>query len=123
LTSKKKENFMAIMRLSTNPTTVGIPDEVTITGITHVSSASAEKSLGTVVRAKDSDGEIVAALVGKESYALNVSGYSTTADGPELGSEIAVGGLAGKVTSVNIERSVEDFTRFSADGRGIPDQT
>ena len=106
---------MAIMTLQ--GTTVSA--DASTQGITHPSSGSAEKVLGTVVRAKDADGKVVAALVGKESYNLSISGYSTAEGGPELGDEIEVAGLAGKVTSVNIEKSVEDFSRFTAEGRGL----
>jgi hypothetical protein len=93
--------------------------DATVQGISHPTSGSAEKSLGTVVRAKDAEGNVVAALVGKESYALSVTGYSTAADGPALGADISVAGLDGKVISVNIEKSVEDFSRFTAEGRGL----
>jgi len=110
---------MAIMRLSAGASTVGAGSAATA-GITHPTSGSAEKSLGTVVRAKDADGDVVAALVGKESIALSVTGYSTTVNGPELGDAIEVSGLEGKVTSVTIEKTVEDFSRFSAEGRGLP---
>ena len=89
-------------------------------GITDPTSASGEKSYGTVIRAKDSTGKICAALVGRETYSLNVSGYSTDSDGPELGDDISVGGLSGKVTSVSVEKSVEDFSKFTAEGRGLP---
>lgn len=109
---------MAIMRL-TNVGTVGVTG-VTVAGISEPTSASAEKSYGTVQRAKGSDGDVKAALVGKQSYSLSVSGYSTDAEGPELGSDISVGGLSGKVTSTNVEKSVEDFSKFTAEGRGIP---
>jgi hypothetical protein len=110
---------MALMKLKGTNLTVGVSN-VTCAGITHVTSASAEKSYGTISKAKDSNGDVCAALVGKETYAMSVSGYSTSANGPNLGDAITVGGLSGKVTSVNIERTVEDFSRFSADGRGIP---
>lgn len=110
---------MALMRIKNSNLTVGVSN-VTCNGISHVTSASAEKSYGTISKAKDSNGDVVAALVGKESYALSVSGYSTSANGPNLGDNISVGGISGKVTSVNIERTVEDFSRYSADGRGIP---
>jgi hypothetical protein len=110
---------MALMKIKSSNLTVGVSN-VTCAGITHVTSASAEKSFGTVSKAKDSNGDVVAALVGKESYSMSVSGYSTAANGPNLGDNISVGGLTGKVTSVNIEKTVEDFSRFSADGRGLP---
>jgi hypothetical protein len=109
---------MAIMTLS-GTGIVGAGDAST-PGITHPTSGSAEKSYGTTVRAKNSEGDVVAALVGKESYSMSVTGYSTNADGPALGDEIEVAGLAGKVISVNVERSVEDFSRFTAEGRGLP---
>lgn len=109
---------MAIMRLAASGPTVGA-DGASTAGITHPTSGSAEKSLGTVVRAKDATGDVVAALVGKESYNLSITGYSTSAEGPELGDEIEVAGLTGKVTGVNIEKTVEDFSRFTAEGRGL----
>jgi hypothetical protein len=89
-------------------------------GITHPTSAFAEKSFGTIARAKDQNGEVVAALLGKESISLSVTGYSTEAGGPNLGDAISVAGAGGKVTNVTIERSNEDFSRFTADGRGLP---
>jgi len=108
---------MAIMRLGSG-TIVGAGD-ASVTGISAPTSASAEKVLGTVVRAKNSEGNVVAALVGKESYNLSITGFSTVADGPNLGADMDVAGLSGKVTSVNIEKSVEDFSRFTAEGRGL----
>lgn len=108
---------MAIMAL-TGAATVGV--DASVTGISHPTTASAEKSYGTISRAKDSDGNIVAALVGKETHSMSVSGYSTVADGPDLGAAITVGGVSGKVISVNIEKSVEDFSKFTAEGRGLP---
>lgn len=108
---------MATMTLGNSAVGIG---GATCEGIDQITNASAEKSYGTVVKAKGSDGDFVAALVGKESYSFSVTGYSTDANGPALGGDISVGGLAGKVTSVNIERSVEDFSRFSAEGRGLP---
>lgn len=108
---------MAIMTL-TGTGIVGATDAST-PGITHPSTASAEKSYGTIVRAKNSEGSVVAALVGKQSFAMSITGFSTN-DGPELGDDIEVAGVSGKVTSVNIEKSVEDFSRFSAEGRGLP---
>jgi hypothetical protein len=107
---------MAIMQLGASTTGVN----ATCGGISHPTSASAERSFGTLSRAKDSEGNVVAVLMGKESIALSVSGYSTDAAGPALGGEISVAGAAGKVTSVTIERSNEDFSRFSAEGRGLP---
>jgi hypothetical protein len=107
---------MAIMKLGTS--TVGVVG-VTCAGITHPTSASGEKSYGTIVRAKDKDGNICAALVGKASASMTVSGYSTTGTGPELGGAINAGGVSGKVISVSIEKSVEDFSKFTAEGRGL----
>ena len=92
---------------------------LTCTGITDITSGSAEAVQGTVVRAKDGEGNVVAALVGKTSYNFSVTGYSTTEDGPALGGAISGAGKSGKVTSVNIERSTEDFSKFSAEGRGL----
>lgn len=107
---------MAIMALSAN---ANVGADATTQGITHPTSGSAEKVLGTVVRAKDADGKVVAALVGKESYNLSITGFSTQENGPSLGDPMEVAGLEGKVTSVTIEKSVEDFSRFTAEGRGL----
>ena len=107
---------MALMKLGTSTTGVN----ASCGGITHPTQASAERSYGTVARAKDKEGDVIAALLGKESISLSVSGYSTDAGGPELGGEISVADVSGKVTSVTIERSNEDFSRFSAEGRALP---
>lgn len=109
---------MALTMNLTGNAEVGV--EASCAGISDPTSASAEKSYGTVIRAKDSTGKIVAALLGRETYSLSVSGYSTNGDGPDLSDSIEVGGLSGKVTSVTIEKSVEDFSRFTAEGRGLP---
>ena len=112
---------MALMTLA-NATGVGVPAaENTQAGITAITQASIERSAGTVVRAKNSLGDIKAVLVGKETITMNVSGYSTSAAGAVLGSDIKVGGKTGKVVSASIEATAEDFTKFNAQGAALKD--
>ena len=108
---------MAIMKLGTS--TPGVPSEVTTQGITAITQASVERAAGTVVRAKNREGDIKAVLVGKETITMNVSGYSTNSNGAVLGDTITVGGQTGKVISSSIEATAEDFTKFSAQGAAL----
>lgn len=110
--------IMSIKNGSNNPPGVGITG-ATQTGITAITQASVERSAGTVVRAKDGQGDVKAVLIGKENITMSVSGYSTNADGASLGDPITVGGRTGKVISASVEATAEDFTRFSAEGRAI----
>jgi hypothetical protein len=110
---------MALMLLS-GGTFAGItPTDASQDGISHITQASIEKSAGTVVRAKDGLGDVKAVLTGKEIITMNVSGYSTQANGAALGSEIKVAGITGKVISASIEATAEDFTRYNAQGRAL----
>jgi len=110
---------MALMILG-SLTGLGVPTEENSTaGITAITQASIERSAGTVVRAKNGLGDIKAVLVGKETITMNVSGYSTNAAGALLGDVIKVGGKEGKVTSSSIEATVEDFTKFNAQGAAL----
>lgn len=114
---------MAIMSLKSGdeaPPGVGITGAMaTQAGITAITQASVERSAGTVVRAKDGQGDIKAVLIGKENITMSVSGYSTNAEGAVLGETITVGGRTGKVISASVEATAEDFTRFSAEGRAL----
>ena len=114
---------MAIMSLKSgnqNPPGVGISAQAaTQVGITAITQASVERSAGTVVRAKDGQGDIKAVLIGKENITMSVSGYSTLPGGADLGAPITVGGRTGKVISSSVEATAEDFTRFSAEGRAL----
>jgi hypothetical protein len=107
---------MALMTLANSDAGV---KNVTVDGITHITQASVERSAGTVVRAKNSQGDVKAVLIGKESISMSVSGYSTQAEGAELGAAITVGGKAGKVVASSIEATAEDFTKFTAEGRAL----
>lgn len=111
---------MALMTLSGTPFQ-GIVQgtDVKQDGITHITQASIEKSAGTVVRAKNGVGEVKAVLTGKEIITMNVSGYSTDAAGAQLGDDIEVANIAGKVISASIEATAEDFIKFSAQGRAL----
>jgi hypothetical protein len=112
---------MALMTLA-NATGVGVPvAENTQAGITAITQASIERAAGTVVRAKNGLGDVKAVLIGKEVITMNVSGYSTSAAGAVLGSDIKVGGKTGKVVSASIEATAEDFTKFSAQGAALKD--
>lgn len=108
---------MAIMKLGTS--TPGVPSDVTTPGITAITQASVERAAGTVVRAKNREGDIKAVLIGKETITMNVSGYSTNSSGAALGDTITVGGKTGKVVSSSIEATAEDFTKFSAQGAAL----
>jgi hypothetical protein len=108
---------MALMQIK-NAGTVGLQG-ATCAGITDITQASAEISANTVVRAKDSAGEVKAILVGKKLVTLSASGYATSINGPALGAAITVGGVTGKIVSASIECSAEDFTKFSAEGRSL----
>ena len=110
---------MALMLLS-GGTFEGITAEDAVqVGISHITQASVEKSAGTVVRAKNGLGDVRAVLTGKEIITMNVSGYSTNAEGAELGTDIKVANITGKVISSSIEATAEDFTKFSAQGRAL----
>lgn len=110
---------MAIKQI-TGLASVGVPtSDVTQAGITHITQASAEASAGTVVRAKDGQGDIIGVLLGKKTISMSVSGYSSNATGATLNEDIQVGGVTGKVVSSTVEATTEDFTRFSADGQAI----
>jgi hypothetical protein len=110
---------MALMLLS-GGSFAGITDaDASQEGISHITQASIEKSAGTVVRAKNGLGEVKAVLTGKEIITMNVSGYSINAAGANLGQDIEVAGVSGKVISSNIEATAEDFTKFSAQGRAL----
>lgn len=110
---------MALMQLS-GGTFAGITDgDASVEGITHITQANIERSAGTTVRAKDGQGNVVATLIGKETISMSVSGYSTVAEGAELGADITVAGYTGKVISATAEATAEDFTKFSADGRAL----
>ena len=108
---------MALMTLK-GTTGMGVSG-ATQAGISHITQASVERSAGTVVRAKDGQGDIKAVLIGKEVISMSVSGYSTNATGANLGDSITVGGKTGKVTSSNIEATAEDFTKFTAQGAAV----
>ena len=99
--------------------TPGVPADVVQPGISAITQASAEASAGTLVRAKDNKGDIVAVLVGKKTISMNVSGYSTVQDGAKLGDSITVGTVQGIVISSGIDATAEDFTKYSAQGRAI----
>jgi len=88
-------------------------------GISEPTSATAEKFFSGVSRAKGKDGNIVAVLLSKPRVSLSVTGYSTDAAGPSLGAGISVGGASGQITSVSIEKSNDDFSRFTAEGANI----
>jgi hypothetical protein len=99
--------------------TMGVPTDVLTAGITAITQASAEASAGTVVRAKNGEGEIKGILMGKKTISMSVSGYSDNKLGAQLGDSITVGTVGGIVISSSIEASAEDFTKFSAEGRAI----
>ena len=109
---------MAFARI-TGDGVIGVPDDVTAQGITMITQASAEASVGTIVRAKDGKGEITGILMAKKTISMSVSGYSSEIGGAALGSAINVGTVPGKVISSSIEATSEDFTKFSAEGRAI----
>ena len=107
---------MAIMRLS-NVGVVGTSNSnVAVTGVDFITEVTVEESAGTVVRAKDGAGDVKAVLVGKTFQTLQASGYGTLEDPPVMGDAgIAVtsANFNGKMTSFGIERSAEDFARYS----------
>lgn len=107
------------MTLTNNPFT-GITDSIAKQNdITAITQASIERSAGTVVRAKNGEGNVKAVLIGKEQVTMQVQGYSEVDGGAKLGDEIMVSGITGKVISSSIEASVEDFQKFSAQGRAL----
>lgn len=109
---------MALMSLK-SASGLGIPSGTTCAGIEDITQASVETTANTVVRAKNSGGDVTAVLVGKKITALSASGYSTSINGPTLGGTIQVGGITGKIISANIECSAEDFVKFSAEGKSL----
>ena len=113
---------MAIMRLS-NVGDVGTTNsQVTVNGIDYITEVTIEEAAGTVVRAKDGAGDVRAVLVGKTLKTLQASGYGTVDIAPAMGNGIAVGGsqsFNGKMTSFGIERSAEDFVRYSVTAEAL----
>ena len=112
---------MAIIRLNDSfagelgTTNVGL----TIDGMDYITEVTFEESAGTVVRAKDGAGDVKAVLIGKTIQTMQASGYGSIEDVPALsdGTGIAVSvplqNFNGKVSSFGIERTAEDFARFS----------
>lgn len=117
---------MAIMTLANS--TVGTSNSnAVVTGMDFVTEASVELSAGTVVKAKNGDGDVKSVLIGKTSYTLQASGYGLAnsgvfADGTAAlagGELFSVGAATGKITSVSIERTAEDFAKLSVTGRAL----
>ena len=115
---------MAIVRLS-NAGDVGTTNStVTITGVDYITEVTIEEAAGTVVRAKDGFGDVKAVLVGKTLKTLQASGYGTVDVPPAMGNGggIAVTGsqnFSGRMTSFGIERSAEDFVRYSVTAEAL----
>lgn len=109
---------MALKTLSGNPWKGITNADAVQAGITAITQASVDRSAGTIVKAKDNQGDIKAVLIGKEMQTFSVSGYSEAA-GAGLFEDIKVGQYSGKVVSASVEASVEDFQRFSAEGRAL----
>jgi hypothetical protein len=113
---------MAIMRLA-NVGDVGTTNStVNITGVDYITEVTIEEAAGTVVRAKDGAGDVKAVLVGKTLKTLQASGYGTVDVAPAMGGGIAVTGsqnFSGKMTSFGIERSAEDFVRYSVTAEAL----
>jgi hypothetical protein len=113
---------MAIMRLA-NVGDVGTTNSnVNIAGVDYITEVTIEESAGTVVRAKDGTGDVKAVLVGKTFKTLQASGYGTVDVAPAMGNGIAVAAsqnFNGKMTSFGIERSAEDFVRYSVTAEAL----
>ena len=109
---------MALKTLSGTPWKGIALSDAQQTGITAITQASFDRSAGTIVKAKNNEGDIKAVLIGKEMINFSVSGYSEST-GADLFSDIKVGQMSGKVVSASVEASVEDFQRFSAEGRAL----
>jgi hypothetical protein len=117
---------MAIMKLANSE--VGTTNSnAVVTGMDFVTEASVELSAGTVVKAKNGAGDVKAVLIGKTSYTMQASGYGSAnggvfADGTAAlaaGVAFDVGAAKGKITSVSIERTAEDFAKLSVTGRAL----
>lgn len=117
---------MAIMTLANSAVGTAASNAV-VAGMDFVTEASVELSAGTVIKAKDGNGDVKAVLVGKTSYTMQASGYGAAnsgvfANGLSLlagGVGFEVGAAKGKITSVSIERTAEDFAKLSVTGRAL----
>jgi len=108
---------MAILRLA-NVGVVGTEGaNLTVYGVDYITEVTIEEAAGTVVRAKDGAGDVKAVLVGKTLKTLQASGYGSIDTPPDMSTGIAVvagsQNFNGKMTSFGIERSAEDFARYS----------
>jgi hypothetical protein len=113
---------MAIMRLSSAGDVGTTNSQVNIAGVDYITEVTIEEAAGTVVRAKDGAGDVKAVLVGKTLKTLQASGYGTVDVAPAMGNGIAVTGsqnFSGKMTSFGIERSAEDFVRYSVTAESL----
>jgi hypothetical protein len=109
---------MAIVRLSNTGVVGTTNSQVTVNGVDYITEVTIEEAAGTVVRAKDGAGDVKAVLVGKTLKTLQASGYGSIDTPPDMSAAggIAVAGsqnFSGKMTSFGIERSAEDFARYS----------
>lgn len=112
---------MAIMRLANVGNVGTAASSVAIAGMEFITEVTIEESAGTVVRAKDGNGDVQAVLVGKTFQTLQASGYGTLATPPKLSGGIAVtsSNFSGKMTSFGIDRSAEDYARFTATAEAL----
>jgi hypothetical protein len=115
---------MAIVRLSNSGDVGTTNSNVNISGVDYITEVTIEESAGTVVRAKDGLGDVKAVLIGKTIKTLQASGYGSIDTPPAMGGDggIAVSGsqnFNGKMTSFGIERSAEDFAKYSVSAEAL----
>lgn len=90
-----------------------------ISGIVNFVSAEKTASLETNVTAKDEDGDVIAHAFGNQKFSLSAEGYATkTATLPVVGDLMQVRGQKGKIMSVTITASNEDWLMVKVEGEG-----
>ena len=115
---------MAIVRLTSNGVVGTTNSNVNINGVDYITEVTIEEAAGTVVRAKDGAGDVKAVLVGKTLKTLQASCYGSIDTPPDMSASngIVVSGsqnFNGKMTSFGIERSAEDFARYSVTAEAL----
>jgi hypothetical protein len=84
--------------------------------IIHVISAEATLSYDINALAKDEDGDVVAQALGGQKWDLSLEGYSSSASLPAVGGAMTAGGKTGRITSVTVTASNENFVMVKLTG-------
>ena len=116
---------MAIATVSKTGVTLdfGISTDATagtvIAGMGPFVSAELGNSLETSITAKDEDGDVVAHAYGNQKFSLSAEGYAPTSGSlPVVGAAMQVKGQKGKIMSVTITASNENWLMVKVTGEG-----